>query len=83
MLAELEGQYKNIPQESIQTQLNTNLLLTGETLYYKLYCFLENSKKLSGLSKYAYVELINRDRKVVIKINTKKTVIWIFELLAW
>ncbi len=50
-----------IPEEQVFLQLNTNILLTGETLYYKLLCLLKDNHRISTISKIAYVELISAD----------------------
>ena len=55
--SDLNG-YQEIPQEKIFVHYNTNLLFSGEYLYYRVYCFTANSNKLSEISKIAYVELI-------------------------
>lgn len=48
-------------QESVYVHYNTNTLVTGETLYLKLYCYDQKSKQLSRLSKIAYVELLSEE----------------------
>ena len=64
---------KNLPQEKIYTHINSNFLLTGEQLQYKIYCISEHNNLLSNLSKIAYVELINNEnkRKLVIKGSSR------------
>ena len=59
--------YKTIPQESIFVHYNSTFLLSGEQLLYKLYCLNSKTKKLSNLSKVAYVELIDANYKVHFK----------------
>ncbi len=59
--------YKNIPQEKIFVHKNTTFLLTGEYLYYKVYCINANSNSLSDISKIAYVELVGKDKISVFK----------------
>ena len=61
---ELKG-YKAIPQESVFIHFNSSLLFTGEYLYYSLYCFNNQTKSLTDLSKVAYVELIGKDNQAV------------------
>lgn len=51
--------------ESIFITTNTATLLTGETLYYKLFCIDKNSNAPSNHSKIAYIELIDATKKVV------------------
>jgi hypothetical protein len=64
----------SIPQESVFISFNSNLLLTGEYFYYSVYCFNNNSKHLSEISKVAYVELIGKDESIIFKhkINLEK-----------
>ncbi|WP_422083319.1 hypothetical protein [Ulvibacterium sp.] len=50
--------YHAIPQERIFVHINSSLLLTGEYLYYKVYCLERGNGSLSKLSKIAYVELV-------------------------
>lgn len=63
--------YKNIPQEKIFVHHNTTFLLTGEYLYYKIYCMNANTNNLSDLSKIAYVELVGTDKLSVFKHKIK------------
>ncbi|OGS72122.1 MAG: hypothetical protein A3F91_02940 [Flavobacteria bacterium RIFCSPLOWO2_12_FULL_35_11] len=63
--------YKNIPQEKIFVHHNTTFLLTGEYLYYKVYCMNANTNNLSDLSKIAYVELVGTDKISVFKHKLK------------
>lgn len=57
----------SIPKEKVFLHSNTNLLLTGEMLYYKLYCLLDKNNKFSGISKIGYVELVSSNNKIVFK----------------
>ncbi len=59
--------FKTVPQEGIFVHVNSSLFLTGEYLYYKVYCLERGSGGLSKLSKIAYVELIGTGGKVVFK----------------
>ncbi|MDO9182212.1 MAG: hypothetical protein Q7U04_07375, partial [Bacteriovorax sp.] len=63
--------YKNIPQEKIFVHHNTTFLLTGEYLYYKIYCMNANTNNLSDISKIAYVELVGTDKVSVFKHKLK------------
>jgi len=56
-----------IPQERIFLHYNSSLLLSGEHLFLKIYCINTKTKKLSNLSKIAYIELIGVDKKSVFK----------------
>ena len=56
-----------IPQENVFLHFNTSFFVSGESIYYKLYCLNTKTKKLSTLSKIAYVELIDKNLKSVFK----------------
>ena len=73
-----EGQYdrfKVLPSEKVYVSTNTNVLLTGEYLFYKVYCLDDKTKQPSETSKIAYVELISEDFEVVFseKIRLEKS----------
>ena len=53
--------------ESVFVSTNTNVFLTGETLYYKLFCLDKTTFKTSKYSKIAYVEIIESNKKTIIK----------------
>lgn len=59
--------FRNISQEHVFVHVNTTFLLTGESLYYKLYCFIRNQNVVSTLSKIAYIELAGKDGTIVFK----------------
>ncbi|QCW98638.1 hypothetical protein FGM00_00320 [Aggregatimonas sangjinii] len=59
--------FQSISQERVFAHLNTSLLLTGEYLYYSLYCFQANPLDISDISKIAYVELVGTDGDQVFK----------------
>ena len=59
--------FKLLPQESIFIHFNTNFLLTGEKLFYKVNSVNLNTKLNSDLSKIAYVEIINNNKVSVLK----------------
>jgi len=52
--------------ESILVKTNTSTILTGETLYYKLYC-LNKRTVFSDISEVAYLEVINDRKESVFK----------------
>lgn len=60
-----------IPQENVFLHFNTSFLVSGESIYYKLYCLNSETEKLSTLSKIAYVELIDSDYKSIFKHKIK------------
>ncbi|MCB0463112.1 MAG: hypothetical protein R2816_11265 [Flavobacteriaceae bacterium] len=62
--------YQGIPQEKIVVQPNTSLIFTGESLYYKVFCFNANTNQYSNNSKIAYVELVG-PKNVVFKHKVK------------
>ncbi|MEX1381777.1 hypothetical protein, partial [Lutibacter sp.] len=62
-----ETLFNNIHQEKIFVHFNSSFLLTGETFYYKLYCLNSSDNTLSGLSKIAYVALIDNELNEVFK----------------
>jgi hypothetical protein len=62
---------EKVPNESIYIHYNANYFLSGEKLYYSVYCINQNSKKLSNLSKIAYVELIDSNQENYFKHKIK------------
>jgi len=65
--------YDKIPQEKVFMHYNSTFLLSGEKLLYKIYCINSKTKKLSNLSKIAYIELIDQNREVCFKHKIKLT----------
>ncbi len=65
------ARYNAIPKERILAHVNTSLFLTGEYLYYSLYCVNNNTTHLSNLSKIGYVELISENGEQVFKQKVK------------
>lgn len=53
--------------ENVFLHTNTTTLVTGETLYYKLYCLNPSNSKSSTISKIAYVELVESTKQNVFK----------------
>jgi predicted RNA-binding protein with RPS1 domain len=53
--------------ETVFLSTNATTFVTGETLYYKLNCLKLSNKTPSNVSKIAYVELVDSDRKTVFK----------------
>lgn len=62
---------KSIQKEKVFVELNSEVLLAGEALYYKLFCLLQESNNLSDISKIAYVELIGKDTNILFKHKLK------------
>lgn len=59
--------FQSISQERVFAHLNTSVLLTGEYLYFSLYCFQLNPLDVSDISKIAYVELVGTNGDQVFK----------------
>ena len=59
--------YSAMPAESVYVHTNSSFLLTGEYLYYKVYCFDTEQGDLTKLSKVGYVELIGDDGQLVFR----------------
>ena len=62
-----------IHQEKIFLHYNTNFLITGESLTYKIYCLDYKSNLFSNLSKIAYVEIVDSDNNTIEKQKIKLT----------
>lgn len=52
--------------ESLLVKTNTSTVLTGETLYYQLFC-LNKTNVFSDISEIAYIEVINNKKESVFK----------------
>lgn len=59
--------FSQLPAEEIFVHYNTSFLLPGERLHYSLFAIERNTKKLSGISQMAYVELIGANSNQVFK----------------
>lgn len=55
-----------IDQEGLYLHQSNTTLLAGERFYYKLYCINLDDKKLSDLSKIAYIQLYNSEGEKVL-----------------
>lgn len=53
--------------ETVFLSTNATTFVTGETLYYKLDCIKSSNKTPSNVSKIAYVELVDSNKKSVFK----------------
>jgi hypothetical protein len=53
--------------ETVFIHVNATTFISGETLYYKLNCLKLSNKTASTVSKIAYVELVDSDKKTVFK----------------
>ncbi|UWX55204.1 hypothetical protein NYZ99_00790 [Maribacter litopenaei] len=56
-----------LPKERVFVHYNASFLLTGEYLYYQVYCIDSGSLGFSDLSKVAYVELVGKSGEVVFR----------------
>ncbi len=63
----------NTLKEEIYTQINNNFLVTGEKLYYKIYCLNPITKKLSKQSKIGNILLLNSKNEVINKQKVNLT----------
>lgn len=71
-LNELNG-YMAIPKETAFVHYNDNLLLSGEYLYYKIYCLNAKDRTPSKISKIGYVELVDKNGESVFKHKIRLT----------
>jgi hypothetical protein len=61
-LSEAQPEYE---RELLYLHVNSTLFFPGEYLYYKAYCINDSKDKLSRLSSFATVELIDEDLNIV------------------
>ena len=54
-----------IPEEYLNLNTTSNILLSGETLYYKVICLTKDG--ISDISKIVYTELVGENKSVVFK----------------
>lgn len=59
--------------EVVNVHINTDFLITGETLYYSIHCLTAEKSKHSTLSKVAYVELIGENEKPALQTKVSLT----------
>jgi hypothetical protein len=57
----------NILREKIYTHTNKNFYLAGEILWFKLYCVDDSTNITTGISKVAYVELLDNNHIAVMQ----------------
>jgi hypothetical protein len=63
----ISAQKTVILDESVFVHANAATFVTGETLLYKIYCLKSSDKTPSIISKIAYVELVDSNKKSVFK----------------
>lgn len=68
-IIDLNDSISFLGKEKTILQTNTNVVLTGEYLFYKLFTIENNS--LSTISKIGYVELINANKEIVLNHKIK------------
>src|SRR5687767_439155 len=63
----------NYATEKIYAHLDQRLYLTGETLWFKLYLVDGSTHRPAGISKVAYVEIIDGNNRAVVqsKVSVK------------
>jgi hypothetical protein len=57
--------------ETMQLHLNGSFFLTGETLHFSIFCFDQQSGRLSSLSTIAYIEIIGADGKPLTQMKVR------------
>lgn len=60
-----------IPSEKVEMHLNNDILVSGETLYYNIFCLNTATNTLSNISKIAYVELLGANSTKLFKHKIK------------
>ncbi len=58
---------KDFLKERVFVHFNSSFLVSGENLYYKIYCLNAKTNSLSNHSKIAYLELINTNKQAVFR----------------
>ncbi len=70
--ADIQSEMLNsIPREKAFIEINDEVLVAGEPLYYKLFCLIQNDNTFSKISKIAYVELIDKEYNKLFKHKIK------------
>lgn len=64
-------EFKKFPKEKIFVHYNSDFLITGEQILFKVYTLEKQNNVLSNLSKIAYVQLINDKKEVVFESKIK------------
>src|SRR5680860_759386 len=59
--------FASLPIESTFVHTNASFLLTGEYLYYKVFCFEGEEGDLTKFSKMAYVELVGKNLEPIFR----------------
>ncbi|MCM8569918.1 hypothetical protein NE848_11050 [Gramella jeungdoensis] len=59
------GTIEKLPEERIYVHLNNTLAFSGQYLYFKIYLLNHSTKRLSDISKIAYLNILNDQNEVV------------------
>lgn len=68
------GSMQSLPKEKIYIHSDKNFYLAGELVWFKLYCLDANKNKPTGLSKVAYVEIVDRNNKPALRAKVPLTI---------
>ncbi|CCG54196.1 Protein of unknown function precursor [Flavobacterium indicum GPTSA100-9 = DSM 17447] len=60
-------QQSSVVIENTILQTNSNFYLAGENIFYKLICINSSNNQISNFSKVAYIELIDKEKKSILK----------------
>lgn len=56
----------SLPKEQVTLQLDRNVCLAGETIWFKAWCFLDGQLE-QGMSKVLYVEIFDETQKAIVQ----------------
>ncbi|MEX0275296.1 MAG: hypothetical protein AB3N16_13055 [Flavobacteriaceae bacterium] len=67
---------KKVPLEKMYVHLSSNLLFSGEYMYYKLYVINAQTHKASAISSVGYIDLVNAQGQIIFnhKVRLEKGV---------
>lgn len=69
MQEQFKAYHQNIPQEKLFVHTDKNFYLTGETIWFRIYHVDAGTHKPTGLSKVAYVELLDHESKPLLQVK--------------
>jgi len=71
---QLDKHNQQVPQEKIFVHLDRPLYLVGETIWFKTFCVDTKTNQPSGMSKVAYLEVLDKDHNPLLqtKISLEK-----------
>ncbi len=67
---QFEAYTKENPQEKLFVHVNKNFFVAGEIVWFKIYAR-DDGNKATALSKVAYIEVIDRDKKPVLQAKIR------------